>query len=94
MITLAGQRQPDVTQALHIAASTPSCTVLEYILAYSGCDVDPINRIERATPLHLAARIPDPELRLYVVQSLLEAGADTKYGSWNVWLVRQLIKTP
>ena len=71
-------RLADLRQALHIAASTPSPIVLEYILAYPECDVDPINRIERATPLHLAARIPDPELRLQVVQSLLEAGADTK----------------
>lgn len=50
--------------------------MLEHILSHEGCDVDPINRIERATPLHLAVVIEDPELREEIVESLLEAGAD------------------
>jgi hypothetical protein len=50
--------------------------VLEYILTHEGCDVDPINRIDRATPLHLAVGLEDPELRAEIVESLLEAGAD------------------
>lgn len=47
-------------------------------MAYPGCDVDPQNRLERATPLHLAAKISDADLRVQVVESLVEAGADTK----------------
>ena len=54
-----------------------STTVLEHILEYDDCDVDPINRLERATPLHLAVRLDDLDLRKAVVDSLLEAGADT-----------------
>lgn len=58
-------------------ASHGSTTVLEHILEHEDCDVDPINRIERATPLHLAIKVEDPEVRRQVVESLLEAGADT-----------------
>ncbi|GJE98853.1 ankyrin repeat domain-containing protein [Phanerochaete sordida] len=63
--------------ALHYAASLGSTAVLEHILSHDECDVDPINRIERATPLHLAVKLEDPELRHFVVESLLDAGADT-----------------
>jgi len=62
--------------ALHYAASLGCPEVLEEILSYDGCDVDPINRLEKATPLHLATKLEDPEMRKYVVESLLEAGAD------------------
>ena len=54
-----------------------STDVLEYILSQEGCDVDPINRIEGATPLHLAVLLDHPGLRKHVVESLLDAGADT-----------------
>ncbi|KAF7302369.1 ANK-REP-REGION domain-containing protein [Mycena chlorophos] len=63
--------------ALHYAASLGSTDVLELILEHEECDVDPINRLEKATPLHLAVRIEDPELRVLVVSSLLDAGANT-----------------
>ncbi|KAI0347936.1 ankyrin [Trametopsis cervina] len=63
--------------ALHYAASLGNTDVLEHILSQDGCDVDPINRLEGATPLHLALKLEDEELRYYVVESLLEAGADT-----------------
>ncbi|OBZ79804.1 hypothetical protein A0H81_01307 [Grifola frondosa] len=53
-------------------------TILEHILEHDGCDVDPVNRLEKATPLHLALRLEDPEVRRAVVESLLEAGAETK----------------
>lgn len=64
--------------ALHIAAARPSPYVLERILSYPDCDVDPTNRLEGSTPLHLAARIKDAEARFHIVESLLEAGADTR----------------
>lgn len=59
-------------------ASNGYLEILEHILEADDCDVDPQNRIEKATPLHLSLRIEDPELRLAVFSSLLEAGADTK----------------
>ncbi|KAI0937476.1 hypothetical protein AcV5_005378 [Taiwanofungus camphoratus] len=57
-------------------ASTGSLSVLEHILSHEDCDVDPINRLERATPLHLALRLGDSEVGKAVVESLLDAGAD------------------
>lgn len=42
-----------------------------------GCDVDPIN-FQEETPLHFAVRCEEPELRALLVDSLLDAGADTR----------------
>ncbi|KAF8274303.1 ankyrin [Lactarius quietus] len=64
--------------ALHYAASEGSLDVLNEILEYEGCDVDYTNYIEGATPLHLAVKIEEPELRALIVDSLLDAGADTR----------------
>ncbi|KAG5351280.1 hypothetical protein C0989_007103 [Termitomyces sp. Mn162] len=55
-----------------------STDVLEHILSCEGCDVDPVNRMEGATPLHFAVRIEHIALRKHIVESLLEAGADTR----------------
>ena len=59
------------------SVSHGSTDVLEHILSHDECDVDPINRVERATPLHLTVKIENVELRRYVIDSLLDAGADT-----------------
>ncbi|KAH9065561.1 ankyrin repeat-containing domain protein [Lactarius vividus] len=64
--------------ALHYAASEGSLDVLNELLEYDGCDVDYINNIEGATPLHLAVKIKEPELRALIVDSLLDAGADPR----------------
>lgn len=69
--------------ALHYAASLGNLTVLEHILSHEDCDVDPINRIQKATPLHLALVINDPGSRQAVVESLLDAGADTSIKDKN-----------
>jgi hypothetical protein len=60
------------------SAQQGSTGVLEEILSHDECDVDPVNRLDKATPLHLAVMIEDSEIRDYVVSSLLEAGADTQ----------------
>ncbi|KAG6901971.1 hypothetical protein C0995_006070 [Termitomyces sp. Mi166 len=60
-----------------------STDVLEHILSCEGCDVDPVNGIEGATPLHLAVRIEHVALRKHIVESLLEAGADTRIKDKN-----------
>ncbi|KAI0673856.1 ankyrin [Trametes maxima] len=69
--------------ALHYAASNGYLDILEHLLEYDGCDVDPQNRIEKATPLHLALRIEDADLRKAVFESLLDAGADTRIKDKN-----------
>ncbi|KAJ3508272.1 hypothetical protein NLJ89_g5849 [Agrocybe chaxingu] len=61
---------------LHNAVLNGSTDVLEHILSHEECDVDPVNRLQKATPLHLAVQIQHVELRRHTVQSLLEAGAD------------------
>lgn len=50
---------------------------IEHILSHDECDVDPVNHLEGATPLHLAVKIEDPGVRKYIVEQLLDAGADT-----------------
>ncbi|KZT27502.1 ankyrin [Neolentinus lepideus HHB14362 ss-1] len=77
--------------ALHYAASHASFDVLEHILSHEDCDVDPVNRLEKATPLHLAVRIEDPEVRKAVVESLLEAGADVTIKDKNGDTVADLL---
>jgi len=62
--------------ALHWAASNASVNVIEPLLDADNCDIDPINRLDKATPLHMAVRIKDVESRHYIVQMLLDYGAD------------------
>ncbi|TFK70068.1 ankyrin [Pluteus cervinus] len=63
--------------ALHLAVQNGSMTVLEHILSHDECDVDPQNFLGD-TPLHLAIRLKEEEMRRFIVESLLDAGADTK----------------
>ncbi|EDR16027.1 uncharacterized protein LACBIDRAFT_291844 [Laccaria bicolor S238N-H82] len=76
---------------LHNAVINGSTDVLEHILSQEGCDVDPINRIDGATPLHLAVQLDHPGLRKHVVESLLDAGADTLIKDKNGFIVLDLI---
>jgi len=62
---------------LHNAVSHGSTDALEHILSHEDCDVDPVNKLEKATPLHLAVRIEHVALRQHIVESLLDAGANT-----------------
>ena len=52
--------------------------MLEHLLEYEDCDVDPQNKMTKSTPLHLAVGLKEPETRKFMVESLLEAGADNK----------------
>jgi ankyrin repeat protein len=78
--------------ALHYAVLQGSTTVLEHLLCYDGCDVDPINRLEKATPLHLAVVTEDPQLREELVKSLLDAGADYRIRDKNGETAQDLVK--
>ncbi|KAF8204115.1 ankyrin repeat-containing domain protein [Pholiota molesta] len=61
---------------LHIAVIYAAFDSIEHILAHEECDVDPINRMEKATPLHYVNQIEDADLRAHIFESLLDAGAD------------------
>jgi hypothetical protein len=64
---------------LRTRASHGSPEVLNELLEHDGCDVDYTNRLEGATPLHLAVKIKEPVLRAYITDSLLDAGANMLY---------------
>ncbi|BGO90199.1 hypothetical protein NBRC10512_002402 [Rhodotorula toruloides] len=62
--------------ALHYAASAPSPDALSILLETEGTDVDLQNRLDRATPLHLAVKLENEDARQGVIEMLLDAGAD------------------
>jgi len=78
--------------ALHYAVLHASHGVIEDILSHENCDVDPVNKLDKATPLHLAVATEDPDDRRVLVESLLEAGANlairNKYGQTAQDLVK------
>ncbi|KAH6911144.1 hypothetical protein BKA70DRAFT_1370862 [Coprinopsis sp. MPI-PUGE-AT-0042] len=65
--------------------------VLEHILSHEECDVDPQNRTDNATPLHLAVQIEHADLRKHIVESLLDAGADTRLKDKNGFTVLDIV---
>ncbi|KAF8532092.1 ankyrin repeat-containing domain protein [Gautieria morchelliformis] len=80
--------------ALHYASQMGSTAVLEHILSCEGCDVDLQNRLEHDTPLHAAIKnLDDPELRNYIVENLLEAGANTRIKDKNGDIVIDLVSS-
>ncbi|GJN87478.1 hypothetical protein Rhopal_000427-T1 [Rhodotorula paludigena] len=65
-----------VQDALHYAASSPSPDALQLLLDRDDTDVDLQNRLDRATPLHLAVKLEHEAARQGVIEMLLDAGAD------------------
>ncbi|KAL9716659.1 hypothetical protein Ac2012v2_001111 [Leucoagaricus gongylophorus] len=63
---------------LHLAVKNQSFDCLEHILSHENCDVDPLNRLSGKTPLHYAVELEDGDERLSIIESLLDAGADTR----------------
>lgn len=62
------------------SAQHGSSTVLNHLLSHEDCDVDLVNRLEGATPLHVAIKLEDdPQTRIHIIETLLEAGADTSF---------------
>lgn len=61
--------------ALHYAVMNCSPTVLELILEHEGTDVDLLN-FQGLTPLHTSMQISNPNHRLLISKSLIEAGSN------------------
>ena len=64
--------------SLHLAAAHGSYEVLDTLLDQDGVEVDPLNRMERESPLHKAVKYArtDEEGAAAIVEMLLDAGAD------------------
>ncbi|KAL2053540.1 hypothetical protein ABVK25_006192 [Lepraria finkii] len=69
---------------LHVAASYGSYEVLDTLLDQEGLEVDPIDRLEKDTPLHKAVRFinglskEEWEAGASIAELLLDAGADPR----------------
>lgn len=78
---------------LHIAASYGSYEVLDTLLDQEGLEVDPVDRLERDTPLHKAVRFVNGlekgewEAGASIVELLLDAGADPRYGHLSFFYI-------
>jgi ankyrin repeat protein len=72
---------------LHVAASYGCYEVLDTLLDQEGLEVDPVDRLERDTPLHKAVRFVNGlgseewEAGASIVELLLDAGADPRYNA-------------
>lgn len=74
--TINSTRDPVGNTLLHIGAAAGSYDALDFLLDQEGVEVDPLTKINRDTPLHLAAKISDPAVAKAVVELLVECGAD------------------
>lgn len=59
-------------------ANALDAETLQSMTERTGTDVDLPNRLDKDTPLHLAARIPDPGARKHFLALLLDAGSDPR----------------
>ncbi|KAF3491723.1 ankyrin repeat-containing protein [Arthroderma uncinatum] len=67
--------------ALHICASYGSYDAMDYLLDIYHFEVDPANRIDGDTPLHLAVRHgneKDIDVGMSMLEMMLEAGCDPR----------------
>ncbi|KAG0125818.1 ankyrin repeat-containing domain protein [Tuber indicum] len=66
--------------AVHLAAKNGSLEVLDLLLDQEGLEVDPLDRMEKETPLHKAVLCAKSreEGGLEVVEMLIDAGADPR----------------
>jgi ankyrin repeat protein len=83
--------------ALHIASHRGNYEVLDILLDQTGVEVDPHNRLDGDTPLHLAVRYAteEPEHGAFIVEELVDAGADvTALNNGGLKPVDLVSKTP
>ena len=60
--------------------------VLDELLKYDGCDINDVNHLQGAMLLHLAVKIEQPKLHALIMDSLLDASADTQLGVFSCGL--------
>lgn len=74
-------RDPLGNTALHLAAANGAYDTLDLLLDQEGVEVDPVNRINGDTPLHVAARAiaKAPEVSVAIIDMLVDAGSDVKH---------------
>ncbi|KAI9891365.1 MAG: hypothetical protein M1814_002878 [Vezdaea aestivalis] len=69
---------------LHLAATYGSYEVLDVLLDQEGLEVDPLDRLEKDTPLHKAVRyangltVESREAGSQIVELLIDAGSDPR----------------
>ena len=75
------------------SANSEGCAddVLDMLLDQEGVEVDPLDRLEKDTPLHKAVRFVNGlakeewEAGASIVELLLDAGADPRYNVLSLW---------
>ncbi|CAN6675044.1 hypothetical protein TRVA0_081S00232 [Trichomonascus vanleenenianus] len=80
-----GARDPVGNSPLHLGGMNGSDDAVDLILDQEGVEVDPVNRIDGDTPLHLAVKYSkdEPEHGLYMVEMFIEAGSDPRIRNKN-----------
>ncbi|GMM37184.1 hypothetical protein DASC09_045090 [Saccharomycopsis crataegensis] len=87
-------KDPLGNSSLHLATKYGNYSALDLILDQEGVEVDPQNRLDGDTPLHIAVRYShdDPEYGKFLAEVLTDVGADprikNKHGEKPVDLVR------
>ncbi|ANB13472.1 hypothetical protein AWJ20_1765 [Sugiyamaella lignohabitans] len=90
-------RDPLGNTALHITARNGHYEVMDQILDQEGVEVDPVNLLEGDTPLHCAVRYAnagEPEHGTFIVEELVEAGADPRIKNKHQQKAVELISVP
>lgn len=73
-------RDPFGNTALHLCCKYGSWEVLDELLDQDGIEIDPQNKTEGDTPLHVTVRYAqeEPEHGTFIARSLVEVGADPR----------------
>lgn len=71
--------------ALHLCCKYGNYEVLDVLLDVEGVEIDPLDRLDGETPLHFSVRYcaAEPEHGLFIVETLIEAGADPRIRNKN-----------
>lgn len=73
-------KDPFGNTALHLACKSGSWEVLDVLLDQDNIEIDPQNKVDGDTPLHVTARYAqdEPEHGTFIARNLVEVGADPR----------------